>query len=63
MIHFVEQFLQTLDDILDGASRSETYSFLRGELTAFFAMGYVTEDEYAHYSKALLNKEFNNEKN
>ena len=57
MIHYVEGFLQLIDDIDDGAVLAVNYSYLRGMLTAFSLMGCITEAEYAYYNGVLLEKE------
>lgn len=57
MIHYVEGFLQLIDDIDDGADLAVNYSYLRGELAAFYLMDCITKDEYVHYSGVLLEKE------
>jgi hypothetical protein len=57
MVHYIENFLQLIDDIADGADLAVNYSYLRGELAAFYLMKCITSGEYAYYNGVLLEKE------
>ena len=57
MVHYIENFLQLIDDIDDGADLAVNYSYLRGELAAFYLMDCITREEYAYYNGILLEKE------